>query len=105
MASRAILDSQISALTEFSDDYAAHRARLHLKESGALKGGWSSKQATADQWLQVNFPQTTRVAGIATQGRNASPQWVTEYKLQYREDGQTFKFYRKNGDNSDTVRQ
>lgn len=99
MESRAISDSQISASTEFSDDYAAHQARLRV-----IEGGWASLLKDNNQWLQVDLLRTTRVTGIATQGKNASQQWITEYKLEYGEDGQTFTFYIQNGDKSDTVR-
>ncbi|KAL9975106.1 hypothetical protein ACROYT_G012223 [Oculina patagonica] len=104
MESGAILDSQITASTVYHN-HVAHNARLHLKESGGIPGGWSARQNDNNQWLQVDLQQTRRVTRIATQGRNGwSPgQWVTKYKLQYGENGQTFKFYRRNGDRSDTV--
>ncbi|XP_078365180.1 EGF-like repeat and discoidin I-like domain-containing protein 3 [Oculina patagonica] len=105
MESGAILDSQITASSIFDANHAAHQARLHFKEIGAIRGGWSSLPNDNNQWLQVDLQQTTRVTRIATQGRNGySPaQWVTKYKLQYGENGQTFKFYRRIGDNSDTI--
>ena len=56
-----------------------------------------------NQRLQVDLRQTTRAIGIATQGRHDLDQWVTRYKLQYGDDGQTFRVYKRNGDISDTV--
>ena len=103
MESGVILDSQISASSVWRADHAAQQARLHFKAGGGKTGSWSSRYNNINQWLQVDLQQTTRVTGIATQGRNASPQWVTKYKLQYEKDGQTLTFYRQNGDNSDTV--
>ena len=101
-----ILDSQLNASTVYDSGYEAYRARLHFKASGKLiRGGWSSRYKDINQWLQVDLQQTTRVTGIATQGRNGwtPPQWVKKYKLQYGEDGHTFTFYRRIGDHSDTV--
>ncbi|KAL9974939.1 hypothetical protein ACROYT_G012048 [Oculina patagonica] len=105
MASGAILDSQITASSVYDANHAAHQARLHFKVNGVIRGGWSSLPNDKNQWLQVDLQQTTRVTRIATQGRNGySPgQWVTKYKLQYGEDGQTFKFYKRTGDHSGTV--
>ena len=56
-----------------------------------------------NQWLQVDLQQTTRVIGIATQGRHDWDQWVTKYKLEYGDDGLTFRIYKRNLDTSDTV--
>ena len=104
MESGAILDSQISASSEYnSNSNAARQARLHFQTSGSKTGGWSSALSNNDQWLQVDLQQTARVTRIATQGRNGYSQWVTKYKLQYGEDGHTFTFYKRSGDASDTV--
>ena len=104
MESGAIHDSQISASSTWRPNHAAQQARLHFKAGGGKTGSWSSLRNDNNQWLQVDLQRTIRVAGIATQGRNANGQWVTQYKLQYGEDGYTFKVYRQNGDHSDTVR-
>lgn len=105
MESGAIHDSQISASSIWRSNHAAQQARLHFKAGGGKTGSWSSKRNDNNQWLQVDLQQTTRVKGIATQGRNGhrAGQWVTQYKLQYGEEVHTFKFYRQNGDHSDTV--
>ena len=106
MESGDILDSHISASSVWDANHAAQQARLHFKARGwETAGSWSSRHNDSNQWLQVDLQQTTRVTRIATQGRNGyNPgQWVTKYKLQYGEDGHTFRFYRRIGDHSDTV--
>ena len=105
MESGAILDSQISASSEWASNHAAQQARLHFAKTVHITGAWSARSNNLNQWLQVDLLNTTRVSGVATQGRNGClcDQWVTKYKLQYSEDGQTFKFYRRSGDKSDTV--
>ena len=104
MESGAIHDSQISASSTWRSNHAAQQARLHFKAGGGKTGGWSAKVNDLNQWLQVDLKQTTRVARIATQGRNTEfTQWVTQYKLQYGEDGHSFTFYKQNGDHLDTV--
>lgn len=103
MESGAIHDSQISASSTWRANHAAQQARLHFKAGGGKTGSWSSRHNDKDQWLQLDLKQTTRITRIATQGRNGYSQWVTEYKLQYGDDGHTFKFYRQNGNHSDTV--
>ena len=103
MESGAILDSQISASSEWNSNLPAQQARLHFVKT--VYGAWSAKLKDIHQWLQVDLLNTTRVSGVATQGRNGCScnHWVTKYKLKYSEGGQAFKFYRGSGDNSDKV--
>ena len=105
MESGAICDSQITASSLYNFKHAASNARLHFKGSeNPLRGaGWVPDVKNTNQWLQVDLQQTTRVMGIATQGRHDLDRWVTKYKLQYGDDGQTFRVYKRNGDISDTV--
>ena len=105
MESGAIFDSQITASSIYTDNFAASNARFHFRGSkNPLRyAGWVPKVKNTNQWLQVDLQQTTRVIGIATQGRHDLDRWVTKYKLQYGDDGQTFRVYKRNGDISDTV--
>ena len=103
MESGAILDSQINASSVYSMTHAYYQARLYFKAAASIAGSWSAGPNDVNQWLQVDLLQTTEVTGIATQGRNEVQQWVTKYKLQYSDDGHTFKFYKQNDDQSDTV--
>jgi len=103
MESGAILESQISASSVFSITYAAHRARLNFKTTASKIGSWSAGLKDINQWLQVDLLLRTEVTCIATQGRDEMQQWVTKYKLQYGDDGDTFKFYKQIGDDSDMV--
>ena len=103
MESGAILDSWINSSSEDGPTYQDHLARLHIQRTAYSAGGWAARDRDTNQWLQVDLQRTTRVTGIATQGRSDFNQWVKTYKLQYGEDGHTLKFYRGNGDHSDTV--
>ena len=105
MESGAICDSQITASSLYDFKHAASNARLHFKgsENPLRRASWTAGEKNTNQWLQVDLQQTTRVMGIATQGRHDFDQWVTKYKLQYGDDGQTFRVYKRNGDISDTV--
>jgi len=97
MENGAIPDSWIDASSTYSPAYNFHLARLRNNV------GWAALVNDGNQWLQVDLQQTIRVTSIATQGRSDYPQWVTKYKLDYGDDGQNFMFYRRNGDQSDTV--
>ena len=105
MESGAIFDSQITASSVYNFKHAASNARLHFKgfENPLRSAGWVAGEKNTNQWLQVDLQQTTRVIGIATQGRHDWDQWVTKYKLQYGDDGLTFRIYKLNVDTSDTV--
>ena len=104
MESGAISDAQISASSQWDDNYAASRARLNIKMDGIKQGGWLPLRNDLNQWLQVDLGSYTTVTRVATQGRNAYDQWVTKYRLQYSYDGVTSHFYKERGDSSAKVR-
>ena len=44
---------------------------------------WLWTAGYVGQWLQVDFGQETKIAGVVTQGRPNLDQWVTEYEIHY----------------------
>lgn len=100
MASGSISDRQISASSEYNTYLAAKNGRLH---NGT---GWSADTDDASQWLQIDFGvQYPTVTRVATQGSRAYPdEWVTEYKLEFSNDGGTFQYYVEQGQVTDKVR-
>ena len=103
MESRSISDAQITASSQLNGNHSAVQGRLHFQAVGNKAGGWSALVNDANQWLQVDFGSYTRVTQVATQGMNGVDEWVTRYKLQYSDNGVTYKFYQKIGDTSVTV--
>ena len=105
MESGAIADSQLTTSSEWSAYQGSKRGRLHTKENGLGTGAWSSLTSDLNQWLQVDLGKNTPVTHVATQGRNSwSPaQMVTEYKLQFSDNGASFLFYKRQGESSDAV--
>lgn len=103
MDSGAIPDSHISASSQYSDYSGVTKARLHFKQTGNRPGGWTSKTNDLNQWLQVNIGRYTTVTKIATQGNRLNI-WVVEYRLQYSDDGVTFKFHKEARDTSPKVK-
>ena len=99
MESGSILDAQITASSEYNSHLAAENSRLHTGTA------WSADINDASQWLQIDlgvqYPTVTRVA---TQGSSAYSEWVTEYKLQFSNDGVTFRYYVEQGQVMDKVR-
>ncbi|KAL9953924.1 hypothetical protein ACROYT_G041399 [Oculina patagonica] len=100
--SGAILDSQMSASSEYNADHGAAMARLH-RTIGA--GSWVAGTNDVNQWLQVDLlNDDTKVTGVATQGRSSDNHWVTKYKVEYRVNLlATPQFYREKGHNEDKV--
>lgn len=102
MQSQAISDGQITASSQFSPKHGPAKARLNYK---GQPGAWSSKSSDKNAWLQIDLrTQVLKATRVATQGRGDASQWVTKYKLQYSENGKSFKTYRLKGDTEDTVR-
>ena len=97
MDSGAITDAQISASSQWDNNQAASRVRLHMQyqRRGSKRGAWSSRTNDLNQWLQINLGGYSTLTGVATQGRSDHDQWVTKYRLQYSDDGVIFQFYKE----------
>ena len=100
MENGAISDKQITASSQYTADHAAHQGRLHFQETKAKSGGWVAAIGDANQWLQIDLRTSyTKVTRVATQGCNGVNHidWVTNYMLQYGNDGINFHYYREKG--------
>jgi len=95
MDSGAIADAQITASSQWDHNHSPAQARLHFKKAGYKQGSWSAAKNNVNQWLQVDLGSYTTVTKVATQGRNAYSQWVTQYRLQYSDDGVIFQFFKE----------
>ena len=101
----AIKDGQIQVSSEWDLNHAAIQGRLNFQKSGIKQGAWSARKNDINQWLQIDLQGShTRVTAVASQGRNQVNQWVTKYKLQYSNDGVTFRYYGEQGQTVDKVR-
>ena len=103
LESGLVKDAQISASSQYDSNHAAIQGRLHFLAGGGKQGGWSARTNNPKQWIQVDLLTYTKVTRVSTQGRNAFGQWVTKYKLQYSDDGVTFRFYHDPGQSSAKV--
>ena len=105
MENGAILDGQITASSQWSDNYAPFQGRLHFQASGNKQGSWTAAKVDVHQWLQVDLDsQFSKVTRVATQGqRDHWLEWVKRYKLQYSNDEVNFQYYREQGQNVDKV--
>ena len=102
MENGAISDAQISASSQWNAIHPARNARLNFKRQGAY--GWTTLRNDQTQWLQVDLGNFSTVTGIATQGSpDRNKQWVTQYILQYSDDGVTIHFYMEPTDSSAKV--
>ena len=61
-------------------------------------GGWCSKENNVGQWIQLDNGKFGSISGVITQGRKDASQWVSSYKVKYKDesgswwdiDGKTF---------------
>ena len=106
MESGEISNAQITASTEWTADaFAARWGRLHVKDTAEHEGAWRSLVADVNQWLQVDLGmQKTNVTLVATQGRNGVSHWITEYILQYSNNGVNFTYYIEQGQSAKKVK-
>ncbi|PFX30179.1 Lactadherin [Stylophora pistillata] len=100
MESRAILDGQISASSQYSIYHGAIYARLHNEAvQNVHNEAWEPSTTDANQWLQIDLVTQYGVTRVATQGRYQLTHWVTKYNLLYGNDGSTLQYYRERGQN------
>ena len=101
MENLKITSAQISASSHHDGNHAPNIGRLHYTGHA---GAWAVSTNDLNQWIQIDFRVQTTVTYVATQGRHNIQQWVTQYKLQYSNDGNSFQAFKQQGDNSDKVR-
>ena len=78
-----------SSLNQNNEDNQPHYGRLH----GSKGNGWCSYGDNNNGvWLQVDFGKILEVCGIATQG-GTYEYCVTDFKLNYSSDGNTWTSY------------
>ncbi|KAK3732307.1 hypothetical protein QZH41_007810 [Actinostola sp. cb2023] len=105
MKSGKIRNSYITASSEYgSGGHVAWRARLDnypaMPYNVAIDVGcWSAASNQVGQYLQVDIGVITYVTMVATQGRpyHGDHQYVTKYKLSYKNNNNVFVEYQVNG--------
>ena len=104
MENGEITAGKISASSQYSANHGASQGRLHLQPNGAKAGSWSPAINDVNQWLQVDLITIfARLSRVATQGSNDMDQWVTQYNLDYGDDGVNFQYYREYKQNENKV--
>ena len=75
--------AQITASSSYSQTFTPQYSRLHgTGDCSSGYGAWASESPLViGQWIQVDIGETAHIYKVATQGRNACPQWVTSYQL------------------------
>ena len=100
MENGQILDSQITASSQWDVNHGPTNARLNFKAHGGRTGAWSSRRNDVNQWLQIDFKYRATITEILTQGRQSGEsisQWVKTYTISYSDDGVHFKSSRQGG--------
>lgn len=94
---RKIPDDQLTASSKLNDNLAPKFGRLYLEEKlPHQEGSWAALHNDTNQWLQVDLGSYyVKVTRVATQGRNGSDQWVTQYRLQYGDDVANLQRYKE----------
>ena len=92
----------MTASSYITTDYRSYRAyngRLH-----DIRGdGWCSAVPDSNgDWLQIDFARIIQVCAVATQGDVIGNEWVTDFKLSYSTDGNTWTTY-KDANDTDQV--
>ena len=76
--------------TDYSS-YRAYNGRLHDTRGD----GWcSAVPDSVNDWLQIDFARIIQVCALATQGDVNGNEWVTDFKLSYSYDGNSWEAYK-----------
>ncbi|KYO18229.1 contactin-associated protein-like 2 isoform B [Alligator mississippiensis] len=78
--------------SEFLNAHSPSFAKLNRRDGA---GGWSPLESNQQQWLQIDLGDRLEIAGVATQGRYGSSDWVTSYTLMFSDTGRNWKQYRQ----------
>jgi hypothetical protein len=95
MENGEILDAQITASSEWANEYGAVNARLNLQRPGHSYA-WVPF-TNSGSWLQVDFELQATISEVLTQGRGDNPQWVKSYNLSYSSNNDNFHRYLQHG--------
>ncbi|XP_021374153.1 mucin-5AC-like [Mizuhopecten yessoensis] len=91
MQNHQIRDDMITASSSRDANSAPYKARL---------GGptaWTAAIDNKNQFVQVDFLQSSLISGLTTQGRPNIPSYVTSYYVRYSTDGLNWNTYREDG--------
>ena len=99
MQSGRIKNKAVKASSIVNVKHAAYLARLHRTQRAGLASAWCPSNNNHLQWLQIDLVKTTKVTGIATQGRIDKNQWVKSYWIKYSQNEANWAIVRNWGSN------
>ena len=85
----------VTSSSRWDNYHGPYLARLHRKRRGSYRGAWSAGYNNRYQWLQVDFGRAAKIMRIATQGRQDTDQWVTQYFILHSLDGIHYMEYKE----------
>ncbi|XP_072016885.1 uncharacterized protein [Amphiura filiformis] len=91
-----INDEQITASGVTSPNHSPQNARLYPQDTPENAQAWCAATNDGNQWIQVNLRVITRVYGVIIQGANGiTEQWVTKFKVLYKDYGQEWAYVQR----------
>ena len=85
-----VLDNQMKASSQRNARTRASYGRLNDKRGN----GWCANTANnSHDWLQVDLGKMVHICSLFVQGSVSRNRWVTDFKLRYSTDGNTWKPY------------
>lgn len=81
-----------SSFYENDDNFQPAYGRLY----GTRGDGWCASEKSGKDWLQVDLGKVFELCAVATQGDGTydeEDEWVTDFKLSYSSDGNTWTNY------------
>ena len=91
-----IPDSQMSASSARSSLSDAKHGRANgvkvsnVRGMSDSEGGWIPSSFNQQQYLQIDLGNKMKITAVETQGANGHDYWVTSYRVQYSQNGQSW---------------
>ena len=86
-----VADAALTSSSDFNSQTAASFSRLDTPKIDRRNyGGWSAKTSQTGEWIRVDLGEAKVIESVTTQGRADANQFVTEYTLEYSEDGANY---------------
>ena len=95
MQNGVIKNGAIRASSELNSRHAAYLGRLRRIQRRGWASAWCPKYNNHNQWLQVDLRRSSKVTGVAIQGREDAHWWVTRFLVLSSVDGVEFATYRE----------
>ena len=76
--------NRVRTSTDYNANHDVRNCALNSPQRAGFSNAWCARVLDQNQFIEADLGSPKRIFGIATQGRGDAAQWVTSYRLQWR---------------------